>query len=177
MISRKEPRRILIVGSAGIALEFASLLSRTPRVGRHIIGFMTEKARQVDYLQGLPVLGSLDEAESILSRHVVDEVLIAVPEGSLSRVERLLLFCQEEKITARLACDFLPRGSAKPYLEQLEGVPLLTYATTPKNADLLALKRISDIVLGLGLIYLPAGVMGAGVLLILVANARTTGER
>jgi len=153
-LASKEPRRLLVAGSGGNALEFASFLSRKSRVGTRVIGFITERASEVDWLQGLPVLGTVKEAETVLSRHSIDEVLVAVPESNLRRVGPLLQFCQRKKITARLACDFLPRGSARPYLEQLEGVPLLTFATTPKDADLLALKRITDVVLSLFLIVL-----------------------
>ena len=152
--AQREPLRVLIVGSGRTALEFASLLSKTPRVGRRLIGFVTDEAAEVDWFQGLPVLGSIEETGSVLSENVVDEVLIAVPEKDLSRVEPLLLLCQQQGITARLACDFLPRGNAKPYLEQLEGVPLLTFATTPKNADLLALKRILDVIFSSALLVL-----------------------
>src|SRR3989304_422767 len=142
----EEPRRLLIAGSGGNALEFASFLSRKSRVGTRVIGFITEGASEVDWLQGLPVLGTVQEADTVLSRHSIDKVLVAVPERNLRRVGRLLQLCHRKKIIARLACDFLPRGSARPYLEQLEGVPLLTFATTPTDADLLALKRIGDVV-------------------------------
>ena len=150
--ARTDPVRILIVSSGASALEFASLVSERHRVGTRLVGLLTEKAPEVEWLQGVPVLGSIHQAEWVLSHQAIDEVLIAVPETNLSRVEPLLQFCQQQGITARLACDFLPRGNAKPYLEQLEGVPLLTFATTPKNADLLAMKRMTDIVFGSALL-------------------------
>ena len=64
------------------------------------------------------------------------------------------MLCEQQGITARLACDFLPRGSARLYLEHLQGVPLLTFTTTPNNANLLAFKRVTDVFLSLGLLVL-----------------------
>lgn len=152
--AQKEPLRVLIVGSGESARELASLLSKKPRIGTQLLGFLTEQGSEVGQLDGQPVLGRPEEAESVLSNHVVDEVLIAVPEKSPRELEPLLLLCEQQGITARLACDFLPRGSARLYLEQLEGVPLLTFTTTPNNANLLAFKRVTDVILSLGLLVL-----------------------
>lgn len=152
--ARRDPLRVLIVGSRGSALELASVLSNRSGMGIHVLGFLVDKPMDADWLQGIPVLGRIEQAEWALTHLRVDEVLIAIPERKVSAIEPLLLLCQEAGITARLACDFFPRGSAKPYLEQLEGVPLLTFATTPRNADLLAMKRIGDVVFGTALLIL-----------------------
>jgi exopolysaccharide biosynthesis polyprenyl glycosylphosphotransferase len=156
--ARRDPLRVLIVGSRGSALELASALSDRSGMGVHVIGFLVDKPLDADWLQGIPVLGRIEQAEWALAHLVVDEVLIAIPDRKVSAIEPLLLLCQESGITARLACDFFPRGSAKPYLEQLEGVPLLTFATTPRNADLLAMKRIGDIIFGTALLILTSPV-------------------
>ena len=169
--AQREPLRVLIVGSCESVVEFASLLSKTPRVGRRLIGLVTDEAPEVDWFQGLQVLGMVEETRSILCKNVVDEVLIAVPEQDLSKLEPLLLLCQKQGITARLACDFLPRGKAKPYLEQLEDVPFLTFATTPKNADLLAAKRVFDVIISSALLVfcLPLFILAA-ILIRLISN-------
>ena len=146
--ARRDPLRVLIVGSQKNAIELASLVSHRAGMGIRLVGFLGDKHVDADWLQGVPVLGRIERAEWLIPRLPIDEVLIAVPDADLSAAEPLLLLCQQEGITARLACEFLPRGNAKPYLEQLEGVPLLTFATTPKNADLLALKRVADVALG-----------------------------
>ncbi len=152
--AQKEPLGVLIVGTGEGALALASLLSERPWVGTRLQGFLSERPSGSKQLAGHPVLGHIGEAESVLARHVIDEVLVAVPGRSLSDIEPLLLLCEEQGITARLACDFLPRRSARIQLEHLAGVPLLTFTTTPNNPNLLAFKRVVDIALSLLLLVL-----------------------
>ena len=155
---KKEPLRVLIVGSGEKALDFASLLSKKLRVGTRLVGLLVEKTPVRQSLRDIPILGGVDEAESVLSGHAgqaglgIDEVLM-IPEDNLNGVQPILSICQRLGITARLACDFLPLGTAKLYLEQLEGVPLLTFATTPRNADRLAFKRITDVIYSLAIMF------------------------
>ena len=59
-------------------------------------------------------------------------------------MEDLFLLCEERGITARLAINFFPHVIAKTHLEELDGVPLLTFTTTPKNELLLFLRRGFD---------------------------------
>jgi exopolysaccharide biosynthesis polyprenyl glycosylphosphotransferase len=145
---------VLVVGTGESALALAAILAKRPRIGIRLVGFLSESPTKLQQLAGHPVLGSLDEAEYVFSNHVIDEVMIAIPEKSLSELETFLLLCEELGITARLACDFLPRGSARLYLEELENTPLLTFATTPNNPSLLVIKRIADVVLSLFLLVL-----------------------
>ncbi len=152
--AQKEPLRVVIVGLGEEARSLASLLSDRLPIGISVLGFLADGPRPSSSIHGLRILGVVEEAESIFSNQVVDEVLIAVPEKSLKELAPLLLLCEKQGITARLACDFLPRGSARLYLEQLEGVPLLTFTTTPNNPNLLALKRIMDVGLSFLLLVL-----------------------
>jgi exopolysaccharide biosynthesis polyprenyl glycosylphosphotransferase len=145
---------VLIVGTGESARALATLLSERPRIGTRLLGFIRENGPAPLQLAGHPVLGTVQEAESVLSSHVIDEVLIAVPQKSLNELEPFLLLCEQQGITARLACDFLPRGSARLYLEHLDGVPLLTFTTTPNNPNLLALKRVVDVAVGSMLLVL-----------------------
>ncbi len=152
--AQRESLRVVVVGTGEKALNLVAVLSERPPLGLLVLGFLTEKPSEAKELEGRPILGSLDDVESVLLDQVVDEVLIAVSEKSLNDLGQLLLTCEQQGITARLACDFLPRGSARLYLEQIEEIPLLTFATTPNNPNLLALKRVMDMVLGLVLLVM-----------------------
>jgi len=67
-------------------------------------------------------------------------------------MEDLFLLCEERGITARIPMNFFPHIIAKTHLEELDGVPLLTFMTTPKNDLLLLIRRIFDFVGSLSLI-------------------------
>jgi exopolysaccharide biosynthesis polyprenyl glycosylphosphotransferase len=109
---------------------------------------LTDKPEASKNLEGYPIIGTVEEAGEVLTNHVVDEVLIGIPDRSLNDLEPLLVTCEQFGVTARVACDLVPEGSARVYLEQSNGLPLLTFTTTPNNPNLLALKRVVDVVLG-----------------------------
>ena len=103
----------------------------------------------------LPVLGRVGEIRRIVAAQVIDEVLFAIDRRDFDRFEDLFLALQEQGIITRFALNFFPHAKASVQLEDLDGVPLLTFSTGPTSVGGLLLKRTQDIVL-------------AGVLLVLV---------
>jgi exopolysaccharide biosynthesis polyprenyl glycosylphosphotransferase len=69
-------------------------------------------------------------------------------------MEDLFLLCEERGITARLAINFFHHLIAKTQLEELDGLPLLTFSTTPKNEALLLLRRVFDLIGSFALILI-----------------------
>jgi exopolysaccharide biosynthesis polyprenyl glycosylphosphotransferase len=62
--------------------------------------------------------------------------------------------CEERGTTARVTIDFFPHIISKTHLEEMDGLPLLTFSTTPKNELLLILRRIFDMIGSIVLILL-----------------------
>jgi exopolysaccharide biosynthesis polyprenyl glycosylphosphotransferase len=152
--AQREPLGVVVVGSEEEARALASRLTDQPQIGTHLLGLVVDGPSGSRERNGFPVLGSTEELESILSRHVVDEVIVTTVGKSPSELESLLFLCEQRGVTARLACDFLPRRSARLGLEHLQGLPLLTLTTAPVNANLLAMKRMIDLLLGSALLLL-----------------------
>src|SRR5581483_980853 len=93
-----------------------------------------------------PIMGDIDRLPDILRQQVVDEVIFAVSRKRLEELEGIFLLCEELGIRAHVAVNFFPHMIAKVHLDDLHGVPLLTFTTTPYNEFLLALKRAFDLV-------------------------------
>jgi exopolysaccharide biosynthesis polyprenyl glycosylphosphotransferase len=141
----KRFRIILIVGTEERAVSLAQNIEKHKDLGLQILGFLsTGDASVSQKLNGHPVLGLAKDLPQLLEREVVDEVIFAISQEELKRMEDLFLLCEERGITARLAINFFPHVIAKTHLEELDGVPLLTFTTTPKNELLLFLRRVFD---------------------------------
>lgn len=148
-------RTVVIVGSGPQARAFARALHQQRHWGYRLLGFFTavpEQHRQE--IAGHPVLGSLDDLPRFVEQNVVDEVYFAVTRRDLEGLEDLYLNLQEQGILTRLALNFFPHTQAHVELDELDGVPLLTFTTSPNNAFALALKRLLDIVLSFVLLVL-----------------------
>ena len=138
-------RVILIVGTEDRALSLAQNIEKHKDLGLRILGFLsTGDGSPPQKLNGYPVLGSAKDLPQFLEREVVDEVIFAISQEELKDMGDLFLSCEERGITARLAINFSPHVIARTHLEELDGLPLLTFTTTPKNELLLSLRRIFD---------------------------------
>lgn len=148
-------RRILIIGTKDRALTFAHNIERHKDLGLRILGFLsTEEYGRSKKINGFSILGSARDLPQFLEKEVVDEVVFAISQDELKGMEDLFLLCEERGITARLVMNFFPHILAKTHLEELDGIPLITFRTTPKSELVLLLRRIFDVVGSLTIIIL-----------------------
>ncbi len=156
-------RTLLIVGLNPRAEEVARIIEEHPYWGFRLLGFVAPNGERPESFAGLPVLGSADDLPRLLRQEVVDEVLFIVSRRQIAEFEDALLLCAELGIRARVALHF-PRLRARVVLEDIEGIPLLTFTTTPaapfplflkdagdRLAALLALAALSPLLLGIAL--------------------------
>ncbi len=148
-------RFIMIVGLEEDALKIAQGIEKHKDLGLRVRGFLsTRHSYRPSVVNGYPVLGEAQDLPDLLQKEVVDEVIFAVSQDELKKMENLLLVCEERGITTRVILNFFPHVISSTHLEELDGFSLLTFTTTPKNELLLFLRRILDFTGSLVLILL-----------------------
>jgi exopolysaccharide biosynthesis polyprenyl glycosylphosphotransferase len=158
-------RNVLIVGTNPAARAIAESVGAHRWWGYRVLGFVSnEGGGEPADPAALPLLGTVDDLPGILAHHVVDEVIFSVSRKELDRFEDLFLALQEQGILTRFALNFFPHTRAQIRLEELDGVPLVTFATSPTGALELAFKRLLDVALS-ALVLLLAAPIVAGVAL------------
>jgi exopolysaccharide biosynthesis polyprenyl glycosylphosphotransferase len=139
----------LIVGTGQNARELASLIEQSEPLGLRLIGFVNPRTGSESGIGGLksryPVF-ALADAYGILQNHVVDELLFAVNNDELERLEPLIDRCHKEGIRTRVDLGFFPRTFPRVHLENLRHIPLLTLGSTPNNEFALFAKRAVDLI-------------------------------
>lgn len=101
-VTSQAPRRVLIVGAGSAGGLVARELLAHPSAGLLPVGFLDDAAtKQGLRLQGLPVLGVLEELAEIVQSHGVDEVIIAMPSAPGSVIRRVLERARVAKVPAR----------------------------------------------------------------------------
>jgi exopolysaccharide biosynthesis polyprenyl glycosylphosphotransferase len=147
-------RTLLIVGINPRSEEVARIILDHPHWGLKLIGFIAPNGEFPEQVLGLPVLGSADELPRILQDEVVDEVIFVLSRRQLEEFEESFLLCSELGIRARVALYF-PHMKARVVLEELEGIPLLTFTNTPGAPFPIFVKRLLDLSVSLtGLLVL-----------------------
>jgi exopolysaccharide biosynthesis polyprenyl glycosylphosphotransferase len=137
-------RSLLIVGINPRSKEVARIIAEHPHWGLRLIGFISPNGRHAEEVEGKPVLGGAEDLPRILQEQVVDEVIFVLSRRQLEEFEESFLLCSELGIRARVALYF-PHMKARVVLEELEGIPLLTFTNTPGAPFPLFLKRLQDL--------------------------------
>jgi exopolysaccharide biosynthesis polyprenyl glycosylphosphotransferase len=96
---------------------------------------------------------------ALLERHVLDQVIFALPSSRLAVAEEAARACQEQGVPVMICLDLLHGGLGQMALTRLEGVPALTFTTVPSDALALAAKRAFDILVSATVLLLVAPVL------------------
>jgi exopolysaccharide biosynthesis polyprenyl glycosylphosphotransferase len=139
-------RTLLLVGINPRSEEVARIIEDHPHWGIKLLGFVAPNGTFPDTVAGLPVLGRADDLPDILQHNVVDEVIFVLSRRQLEEFEESFLLCSELGIRARVALYF-PHMKARVVLEELEGIPLLTFTNTPGAVFPLFVKWLADAVI------------------------------
>jgi exopolysaccharide biosynthesis polyprenyl glycosylphosphotransferase len=150
-------RRYAVVGSGELAEEVARTMASHPEWGYELAGLVVERGAEVRATA--PVLGSLDEMGALLERHVLDQVIFALPSCRLAVAEEAARACQEQGVPVMICLDLLHGGLGQMALSRLDGVPALTFTTVPTDALALAAKRAFDILVSATVLLLVAPVL------------------
>jgi len=89
----------------------------------------------------------IDQLDSVVASHAVDEVLVALPidkHGPL--VDTIVRHCEEQGIIVRVQTELSNLRVARSYLDELEGVPVVTIQSGPQDDWQMVVKRLIDIV-------------------------------
>jgi FlaA1/EpsC-like NDP-sugar epimerase len=143
-------RTILIVGTGATAGAIAESLREHRWWGYRLIGAVRTEAPpppEQEDLRAAPILGGIDELERLIDGQVIDEVVFAVAPRDVGRFENLVLALQDQGILVRFALELLPHARARVRLEEFEGVPFLSFSTSPSGPLQLAAKRAMDLTL------------------------------
>jgi len=148
---RETLRNVLIVGADAEA----------HAVRRHVEAHSEYRVRVVGHLRtpgdatrrtaadapedGEAVIGSIDELKSIVDDHVVDEVIFVVQPAEIVACETQIAWCEEVGVTVHLRVDFIRTLVARTYPTDLDGMPMLTFSSTPQDPAGLLIKRALDI--------------------------------
>jgi len=158
-------RTVLIAGTNEKAIKIARTIADHPYWGYRILGFVAESPdAPAATLQTIQLLGQIEDIPEIVEENVVDEVIFALQQQDLSRLESLLLLLEELGIRARVALDLFPHAKARVQIGTLEEMPFLTFDTTPTSELRLLAKRLMDIAISLVVmaVALPAMLLIAG---------------
>jgi FlaA1/EpsC-like NDP-sugar epimerase len=105
LLSNYSGANALIIGAGQAGSIIARELKGNSEMQYKPIGFLDDDLTKRDVsIQGIKVLGSIDELPQLVIKHQVDEVVIAIPSATGAQMKRIMEKCRESKVE----CKTLP---------------------------------------------------------------------
>ncbi len=146
---------IVIVGDGTTGKLLATKLLFENPEGINILGFVVTHKTDERKLNGIEVLGTIDELERINNQFKIDEIIIAVDDIKYERLLELLDLCNSLGVTVKLTSELFNIVTKKVSTEKYAGIPVLGVSPHYNNSLSLKIKRTVDIILSLtGIILL-----------------------
>jgi len=153
-------RYSLVVGAGPLAQHIATSMVGNREFGIELIGFLASPAKAVK-LENVnenntqligpmiaPIVGVYDDLAEIIERGGIDQVIIALPLEDHNYLLKVVESIGDTVIDVKLVPDvhrFIQLGSE---IEEFDGVPVISLASTPLDGINRVIKRLLDLFLG-----------------------------
>jgi len=139
-------QRVLVIGAGDLGRQVVERLDVHKEFGFSVVGFLDDDpGRQRRKIQGVPVLGTTEELESVVAGHGVDQVMIALPLAAHYRTVQLIRRAGQLLVDIKVVPDVLQYYVMRAGIEDLDGLPLINLTQIPLQGWNQIVKRAFDI--------------------------------
>ena len=139
-------KRVLIAGAGDLGRVVADKVLEHRELGFKVVGFIDDRATgdHIGY-RGIPLLGTLGDADDIIRRERIDHVYVALPLEEHVKMLGLVETTNREGVDVHVVPDLLQFIALRARLENLDGVPIISLNDVPLRGFNSLLKRAIDI--------------------------------
>src|SRR4029079_17839418 len=138
-------KRVLIAGAGDLGRVVADKVLEHRELGFKIVGFIDDRAGDHIGYRGIPLLGSLTDADDIVRREGVDHLYVALPLEEHVKMLDLIEMTNREGVDIHVVPDLLQFIALRARLENLDGVPIISLNDVPLRGLNSVLKRAIDV--------------------------------
>jgi Undecaprenyl-phosphate glucose phosphotransferase len=143
-------QRILVVGAGVLGREITQKILAHRELGFEVVGFLDDDPGKAGAsFDGVPVLGTLKQAEEVLAQGRIDQVYVALPVEAHKRAMQVLQLMARECVEVKLVPDILQYAALKATLEDLDGTPVINLSQVPLQGWNSLVKRGMDVAIAL----------------------------
>jgi exopolysaccharide biosynthesis polyprenyl glycosylphosphotransferase len=162
----RNQRNIVIVGEGLDVAKLGDRVEQDPTLGYQLVRIIDAE------LYKTPETSVLNQLKMIISHEAIDEVLLALPLNKYGPLTDMLVqHCEEQGIVVRVRTEIFNLRIAKSYVDDLEGIPVMTIQSGPAEGWQLVTKRLIDIIGSSVLLLLMMPLFGLIALLIRLDSA------
>lgn len=157
-------RYAVLIGSGFSAKQMAQSMNQHPEYGIELLGWLenpTQQAEMVGPKQlslyqteqeqadvDIPVLGTYNDLKEILDKGRVDQIIVALSYTEPEFLEPILSTIGDSMVDVKIVPDVLQFIQLGSEIEDFDGVPIVSLASTPLCGVNRVVKRALDVVFG-----------------------------
>ncbi|KXG76292.1 undecaprenyl-phosphate glucose phosphotransferase [Thermotalea metallivorans] len=153
-------KHVLVIGAGDLGCSFAYKIQQNKHLGYNIVGFLDDEMKVGYKIGNGYVLGNIDYLPTVIFNYDLDEVIIAIPLKQYDRLNNIIKTCEKYGVKAQIIPDYYKYLPAKPYVDQLDDIPIINIRHVPlDDAFNKLIKRTMDIVLSITGIILTSPIL------------------
>ena len=151
--------RILVVGAGRVGRDIVAEFHRQQWPGIYFAGFLDDDlTKQGESIQGLQVVGQIDDAPQVIRKLEIDEVIIALPSHAHTKLANLVAILHDAPVRVRVVPDYFELAFFGATVESMGGIPLIGLRDPAIDGFQRFVKRLLDIFISFTLLLLLAPV-------------------
>ncbi|ODB92819.1 undecaprenyl-phosphate glucose phosphotransferase [Candidatus Thiodiazotropha endoloripes] len=163
MITHEANTNALVIGNGALAKHLHHRINNNPWMPEEIIGAVltsdceetTESYAKAD----LQVLGKLEDIKTLIKRHQIQTIYIAVSLDSSPMIQQIYFDLLNENVNIHWAPNIFALNLINHSVKELAGIPILTLSETPLIGTHLLIKTVEDRILSLLILIMVSPIM------------------
>ena len=139
-------KHVLLVGYSKAAEGFIDRVRANPEWGYQIRGILDDHVAWGKEYRAIREIGRTEDLPEILALNTLDEIAITLSLSEYAKLENIVAACEKSGVHTKFIPDYYNFIPTQPYMEDLEGMPVINIRHVPLTNPLNAImKRIVDI--------------------------------
>ncbi len=137
-------RRVLVVGAGVIGKKVADSIGEFNSLGLELAGYLDDDPEK----RATPmVLGSLEQAQSVIAAHKIDDVVLTLPSLAFPKINDLISDLHSAPVRVWVVPDYYSLALNRAQVEDFAGLPMIDLRAPALNDYQRIVKRIMDILI------------------------------
>ncbi len=137
--------RVVIYGAGPQGQRLSKFIAQSKTLTMQVVGFVDDRISRVPRMvNGLPVLGGMDDLERLIRQDLVDQVILAMPWHAEERIYQIVSRVAMTPVKVRLAPDLVGYRYTHRSFRLLDGLPVLELFDRPISGASHIVKAIED---------------------------------
>ncbi len=155
----KGVHKAFIVGIGEMATQIHENIKRHALSGMNVIGYVSESPTSIKDINGIPVVGTIEDVNRLIREHDVKDVLVAVDPAHENVLIRILDAIEIPDVSVKLVPNFYQLISGMNQTNQIHGLPLIEVMPDPMPSWEKVAKRTMDLAFSLVILVVLLPVM------------------